>query len=499
VPHRPLGHAVDTGFRPTAAVGEICRRLDGLPLAIELAAARVALLEPDQLLIRLDRRLSLLASRLRDAPPRQQTLRATIEWSYELLTPGEQHLFRRLSVFSGSFSVQAAETVLGVDLDRLESLVVKNLLRRGSGGRLGLLDTIREYALERLDESREAEDIRRRHAEFFLSVAESANLNPGRLARGGQRLHIAIAAQDNVRAALAWALTSGSIALGLRLATAMDMFWTAHDPREGIRWFAALLEHPAAEAVAPDVRAHALRGYASANSIAGQDEAVDRLYEQSLRLFDQLGDEQGRAVLLHRLSIQAMRRGELDRARELVEASHAIHERNDDRWGLTQTIGTLGAIARDANDENLAYQLINQSAVLAREVGFPWWEGGMLAELAQLSLNAGRLDEAETRARESLALAEQLRDRGGRVFGVGLLALLAAERGQRELAGRLWGAIEDEQVGAPLGGWPRHRPTCEVRIREAAGPEFERGYAEGRALMLDDAVSLALGSAAVKS
>jgi non-specific serine/threonine protein kinase len=212
--------AVDPGFRPTAAVGEICRRLDGLPLAIELAAARVALLEPDQLLIRLDRRLSLLASRLRDAPPRQQTLRATIEWSYELLTPGEQHLFRRLSVFSGSFSVQAAETVLGVDLDRLESLVVKNLLRRGSGGRLGLLDTIREYALERLDESREAEDIRRRHAEFFLSLAESANLNPGRVARGGQRLHIAIAAQDNVRAALAWALTSGSIALGLRLATA---------------------------------------------------------------------------------------------------------------------------------------------------------------------------------------------------------------------------------------------------------------------------------------
>ncbi|MGQ0549297.1 MAG: ATP-binding protein [Armatimonadota bacterium] len=491
--------AVAPGFRPTAAVAEICRRLDGLPLAIELAAARVALLDPEELARRLDRRLPLLATRSRDAPARQRTLRATIEWSYELLEPDEQELFRRLAVFAGSFSLEAAEAVCNADLDALESLVVKSVARRWSSGRLGMLDTIREYALERFDESPEAEDVRRRHAEFFLAVAESANLNPGRLASGGQRLDIAVAEQDNLRAALTWALASGSIEFGLRLAVAMDMFWTTQDPREGVRWFAALLEHPGAEDVAPDLRAHALRGYGSSCGIAGDNDAAERLWEQSLALFEQLGDEHGRAVLLHRLGVLAMWKGDLDRARALVEESHAIHERSDDRWerifGLAQTIGTLGAIARDAGEGQRALELIEQSAAMGRKVGVPWWEGGMLAELACLSLNAGRIDEAKTRARESLALAEQLRDRAGRVFGVGLLASIAAARGQFERAGRLWGAIEDEDAVAPLGGWRRHRQACEARIREAAGPEFERGYAEGRALTLDDAVSLALESA----
>jgi predicted ATPase len=141
--------AIAPGFRPTAAVGEICRRLDGLPLAIELAAARVALLEPDELLARLGRRLPLLASRSRNAPARQRTPRATIEWSYELLEPNEQQLFRRAAVFTGSFSLAAAEAVCDTDFDTLESLVEKNLLRRWGGGRLGMLDTIREYALGR--------------------------------------------------------------------------------------------------------------------------------------------------------------------------------------------------------------------------------------------------------------------------------------------------------------------------------------------------------------
>jgi hypothetical protein len=188
----------------------------------------------------------------------------------------------------------------------------------------------------------------------------------------------------------------------------------------------------------------------------------------------------------------ALRRGELKRARELVEASHEIHTRRGDRWGLTQTVGTLGAIARDSGDAARAFELIGQSAAIAREVGVLWWESGMLAELACLSLNAGRVDESEMRARESLALAEQLGDRAGCVFGVGLGATVAAERGQLERAGRLWGAIEDEDAGAPLGGWRRHRQTCEALIRKAAGPGFERGRAEGRALTLDDAVALAL-------
>ena len=484
--------AIAPGDYPAAVVGEICRRLDGLPLAIELAAARVTLLRPDDLLARLEQRLPLLTNRSRDAPDRQRTLRATIAWSYNLLDPEEQQVFARMGVFAGSFSLEAAETVCDSRLDTLESLVEKNLVRRWESGRLGLLDTIREYAAERLDESNEADDVRRRHAAFFLDVAEGANLNAGTLdVRQPMRHDIAAREQGNIRVALAWAVATSAPALGLAIATSVEWFWIMHDPREGMRWFARMLELPEAERVAAQTRAHALRAYGGCTDIAGDDEAATHLYEHSLALFSQLGDEHGRAVLLHRLGIQAMRRSELERAGELVKASHAIHERSDDRWGLAQTIGTLGALARDAGDDARALELIAKSASLARELCIPWWESGMLTELAQLALNAGSLDEARTRAREALALADRIRDRSGRVFGVGLFARLAVEEGQFELAGRLWGAIEHEDVGAPLGGWRRHRHRCEERIRDAASPEFERGYAEGHAMTLNDAVTLA--------
>jgi predicted ATPase/class 3 adenylate cyclase len=479
-----------------AVAAEICRRLDGLPLAIELAAARVKVFEPEALLARLERRLPLLVSRARDLPERQRTLDSTIAWSYELLPPGEQQLFLRLAVFAGGATLAAIEAVAEGDAGLVESLVDKSLLRRRRE-RFVMLETIREFALERFAESPEAEHVRRRHAEFFLAVAKSANLNSGKMAPGGQHIDMANAEQNNIRAALAWAIASRSVGLGLELATAMESFWVAQDPREGMRWFAALFEHPEAEAVAPDVRAHALRAYGSSSDIAGHDEAAERLYEQSLALFERLGDDHGRGFLLLRLGIQAMRRSALERARELVEASHEIFEQEDDGWrrtfGQMLTTGTLGAIARDAGDYVRAFEQISRSAALAREVVWYWWEAGMLAELATLSLRAGGVDEGEVRARESLAIAEQERDRAGRVFGVGLLARVAAERGQLDRAGRLWGAIEEENAVAPLGGWRRHRDVCEARILEAAGPEFESARAAGATLTLDEAVESALG------
>lgn len=498
---RERAHEAEPRFHPSAAdedaILRICQRLDGLPLAIELAATRVRTLIPTELLARLER-LPRLRSGPRDLPARQQTLRATLEWSYDLLDESEQRDLARLAVFAGGCTLEAAEAVCGTTVERLGSLVDHNLLQRAitaGGSRYTMLETIREYALERLDGSPDAEDVRRRHAEFFLATAESANLNAAKLdVQKPMRHDVALAEQENIRAALAWSLASGSVALGLELAAWMEWFWIMHDPHEGIRWFAGLLEHPTAESVAPGIRADALRAYGSSTDIAGRDEHAARLYRESLGLFDQLGDEHGRAVLLHRLGIQAMRRGELERARELVEASHRIHERRDDRWGQCQTVGTLGAIARDAADDTTASALIGQSRAIAREIGVPWWESGMLAELACLSLNAGRIEDAEMHARESLSLAEQLHDRPGRVFGVGLLATLAAERGEHARAGHLWGAIENEDAVAPLGGWRRHRRTLEARIRRAAGQEFERGHAESRSRTLDDVVSLALDS-----
>lgn len=479
-------------FQPTAEVTEICRRVDGLPLAIELAAARVALLDADELLARLDRRLPFLASRSRDAPARQRTLRATIEWSFELLAPEEQQLFRRLAVFRGGFLLESSQVVCDANLDALESLVVKNLARRWGSGRLGMLDTIREYAVELLESAPDADEVYRRHAEHFLSFALDANLNAGTLRPGGQRLDLALPELDNFRGALAWSLRSGNIALGFEIAIALEQLWTLDDPNEGVRWFERLFDRPEAEHIPASLRAEALRACGSSLGIAGHFEEAERLWTQSLAIYERLGDEHGRAVLLHRLGISATWRADLRHARELVRASDEIHRRNGDVWGLAQTTGTLGALARDEGDEQAAIDLVRQSAALAHEAGSPWWESGALAELACLSLAVGLLDEGETHARASLEVAERLRDRAGRIFGVAILARVAAERCQLDRAGRLWGAIEDEQVVAPLGGWRHHRGAFEGRIRELATPEFDRSRSEGRSLTLDEAVSLAL-------
>jgi predicted ATPase/class 3 adenylate cyclase len=471
---------------------DICRRLDGLPLAIELGAARVKVLEPETLLARLDDRLPVLVTRARDVPERQRALHATIEWSYDLLDEDERRLFRRLATFRGGATLEAIEAVAGGDPDGVESLVDKSLLRLRRG-RFVMLETIREFARDELATSGEDAEQRRRHAEYFAGVAETANLNAGTMRPGGQRMDLAIAEQDNIRAALDWAIAAQDKAFGFRLAVAMDQFWVANDPTESLRRYQVLFELPGE--VDPRLRAEALRSYASSFHILGDHEAAARLYEESLDLFDGLADEHGRAVLLHRFGILAMQRQDLAKARELVEESHAIHERFEDAWGLAQTVGTLGAIERDAGNGERAYELVAESAERAGGVGQLWWMAGMLMELAALSLEAGRLDDAEAKARESLELANRMRDYGGRVFGVGVLAALAAERGDLDRAGRLWGAIEDDRVGAPLGGWLRHRGACEARIAKHEGAELDTSLDLGRGLSLDDAVDLALADA----
>jgi predicted ATPase/DNA-binding SARP family transcriptional activator len=471
------------------AIGRICARLDGLPLAIELAAARTRILQPTALLERLEPALPLLSGGPRDLPARQRTLRATLAWSFDVLSAHEQGLAARLAVFVGGFDAEAAAEVCDADSEGLSSLVDQSFME-GSDGRYSFLETVREYALEWLEAAPEADDVRRRHVQFFLGIAQGANVSAVRRP-GAERLDLVAAAQDNLRSALAWTVGSGSVELGLELACAMERFWVTHDPREGIRWFAALLGRPEAEALPPRLRADALRAFGGATDIAGDDEAAKRLYEQSLASFKELGDEHGQAVLLHRLGISAMRGGNLGQARELVETSQAIHERTGDRWGQAQTVGTLGAIARDSGDDERAIELLDASAAMAREAGVRWWESGMLAERASLSLDAGHLDQAETCARDSLLLAQEIGDRSGRALGVGLFARIAAARGQHEHAMRLWGAVADDSSVAPLGGWRRHRNAFEAHIRRNLGPDFARLPTE-RLIGLDEAVELAL-------
>ena len=479
-----------------ATAGRITRDLDGLPLAIELAAARAKSLSLEDIATRLTDRFRFLVSWRRLSAARHQTLREAMDWSFELLAPDERQLLARLSVFAGKFTLDAVIQICldgdeGLGLSLIERLVAASLVvPEELDGRMHyrLLAMVREYAAAYLDEET-AELVRRAHAQYYLRLAEQADLTADR--RGtGQRIDLAIAAQDNLRGALAWAVETGAASFGLELATSLERFWAIHDPGEGLRWFAALFERPEAASVPPIVRANALRAYGGAADIAGEDDAARALWEQSLAIFRELGDEAGQAVLLHRLAISAQRLGNLRRAHELVEASHQIHERLRNGWGMAQTLGTLGAIARDEGDDRRAAELFEASLKLAREARVTWWVSGALAELANLSLAAGQIEDADRRARESLALAEQMGDRAGRVFGVGLLARVAAERGEHRLARTLWAAVEAEDAGAPLGGWRRHRETYRehiIRLLPSATSNPDASPA------LDEAIALALG------
>lgn len=479
----------------TAAL--ICANLEGVPLAIELAAARAKALSLDDIAARLSDRFRFLASWRRLAPARQGTLREAMRWSFELLPEDEQALLTRLSVFAGDFtSGDVAMVCLDGDEDRaialVERLVRASLVtaeEEDGAMRYRLLETVRQYAEAQLDHATESE-LRRAHADHFLKVAQRADLTA--VKRGpGQRLDLAIAARDNLRAALAWSLASGSLTFGLELATSLERYWATHDPREGMRWFGALLDHADGNQVPQAVRANALRAFGGAADMAGEDDIAERLWERSLDLFEALDDEIGQAVLLHRLAISAQRRTDLVRAGELVERSHLIHVRRGNRWGQAQTLGTKGAIARDLGDEVGAFGLLEESARLSRQSGVPWWVGGTLAELANLALNAGRIDEAERLARESLALAQEMDDRGGRIFGVGIMARIAAERGHRAIAAKLWAAVEGEDTGAPLGGWRRHRAAYQSVLRDRIGADSDVG-AGGARPTLDEAVDVAL-------
>jgi predicted ATPase len=464
---------------PLGAVQEICRRLDGLPLAVELAAARTRLLPPAQLLERLDMALPVLTGGRRDAPERQRTLRATIEWSHDLLGDEERQLFRRLAVFAGSFTLEAAEVVCDADLETLESLLEQSMLRRWASGRLGMLETIREYAVERLDESGEGEEIRRRHAEFFLELAESAKLSVDSVARGPQQYGLAVPEQHNLRAAMDWAMEVDA-ELGLRLAIAFGTFWIVA-PTEGVRRFELLLRRYDGTDVL--LRARALRDYGGCFDVAGDAHRAEDAYRQSRDLFREAGDESGAATANFRLGVVASLAGENDRARRLWEESLETWRRLGDTIGEMQAIGNLGLLASEDGDLDRARQLVETSLEMAREAGWVWWEASQLGNLAEIALEAGRAQEGERRTLECLRLAEELDDRNQAVYCLGMLAWAAVEGDDAERAALLWAAVEAEEPG-PGRFWQLDREQYAARMPATAGTV--------QAMSVEEAVSFAL-------
>jgi predicted ATPase/DNA-binding SARP family transcriptional activator len=483
-------------FRPDAgdeqAIRRICERLDGLPLAIELAASRVRTLTPVELLDRLDPRLPLLTGGPRDLPARQQTLRATLEWSYGLLAEAEGRDLCYLAVFAGGCTLEAAEAVCGTTVERLSSLVDANLLLRaatGKGSRYSMLETIREYAAERLDALADVEALRRRHADYYLELARSANLAGD--AHGEQRHNVVIFEQANIRAAIDWADAAGDVALALELVVALENFWTTSDPFEGVRRLQTLLGH--ASDVRLPLRARALRALSSAATLAGDLGLAERAIRESLDAFRAIGDELAVGHLLNRLGMSALNLGEPERARAPLEESLEIFRRHRFRKGEATTIGGLGYLAQMQGDADGAVKLLEQSAAMAAQEGFTWFEATVLANLAELELGRNRPEEAATRARQALRLSQRIGDRQLSVYALAYLACVAAEDGDAHQAGRLWGAVEAEEARRPLGAWEGERERYAARVLAHADAHLEQGLREGRELPLQAAIEEALG------
>ena len=484
--------AARPGFEPDEHVLPICRRLDHLPLALELAAARVKALSTAQILERLEHALPLLTGGARDLPERQRTLRGAIAWSYELLPAAEQEAFRRLGIFSGGWTLEAAEQVAGADLDALQSLVEKSLVRFDEE-RYSLLETIREFAQERLDEAGELDEARRRHFDFYLALAEAEDTSAE--AGYGTRSNVLLRDQENLRAAVEWAVAAGDRLGATELMVLLENFWVATDPFEGARRFDELLT--ARGELPKRLRARALRCYAGSLWLSGEYERSHRMNEQSLALFRELEDDEGIAILLHRLGISTLSfLKDPVKARELFDEGLEHYRRAGSDRGESEVLGGLGYVSWDEGDKEAALDLFSRAAEQAAETGFTWWEVGMLTAMVEVLIELDRLDEAETAARRHLELARGIGDRQSSVLGLVLTAWLAARRGDHARAYLLWGAVEAEESRAPIGQWEAEREDYRAKVLLAEGEELEQARQRGRGRSLDDAIEEALGAGA---
>jgi len=489
--------AVDPSFAESEAVQELCLRLDELPLALELAAARTALFSPEQLLERLSQRLDLLKGE-RDADPRQQTLRATIEWSYDLLGEDEQRLFARLSVFAGGCTYEAAEQVADADPDTLQSLLDKSLLRKRDTTqepRYWMLETIREYATERLENSGEADEIGRRHAERFLTLAEEAepHLRSGDPTTWLERLE---PEHDNLRAALDYLIAAGETQLVLRLVSAVSNFWMFRGHiSEGHRRLEDALaadEQPTAH------RARALNAAGHFAGLAGDYELERRRVEEALELHTALGDAWGSALSRYALAGVAAQERDWETTRQLTERSVAeFSALGDDHYTLVAR-RLLAWTHEELGDVDRYRELTEQNLSLARSLGNKRIEARALGALAMLALDEGRSRDALAMMTDSYRID---RDMGNLMFVVVDLTRFAAiltAHGRAAAAARLLFRADAlrEEIGFALESWAAEEreetfAAVESALDEAA---FAEAWEEGKTLAVDEAVTLAIDS-----
>jgi predicted ATPase/DNA-binding NarL/FixJ family response regulator len=535
-----------------ADVAKICISLDGLPLAIELAAARIKVFAPSALLARLQQRLTLLTGGPHDLPARQRTLRDEIAWSYDLLTPAEQTLFRRLAVFVGGFTLEAAQAVcnaageLGIDvLEGVASLADKNLVRQAPGAdresRFGMLETIREYGLERLAASGEAETIHRYHTKFFLALAEATE--PDLLgARRTQTLARLEAELDNLRAALVWSQTTprqeeaNRAALGLQLAGALA--WFAHfgnHANEARGWLVATLQR----AIEPTaVRAKALWGAGLMAMILGDFPRARAELEESVALWRSIGNRHGLAVALRELGMTAFCQGDLIPARAYLEESVALcrtvdrpwdlalalnnlattaalqradatastlfeeeivlFQALDDAWGLAAAFVGLGCLAGQQGNYRTAQTHFTNALALRRNEIDKWNIAEALSLLGEALQRQGELGQAVICYHECLALLREINDKAGIALTLHDLGALAQTQGEAERAACLLAAAAG--LRALTGGAsyntltdPADYERAIATVRATLSEEvFATRWAEGQAMSLEQAIAYAL-------
>jgi predicted ATPase len=475
-------------------IAELCRRLDDLPLAVELAAARTSVLSPPQILERLSQRLDLLRGG-RDAEARQQTLRATIEWSYDLLTEEEQRLFARLAVFAGGCRLEAAEDVCDADLDTLQSLVEKSLLRfttSKAGSRYWMLETIREYARERLEESGEADGPWHRFADHFVALAEEAE---AKLDGHEQDVWLTRLEREhaNLSAVLVESRTRDS-ALGVRLVAALRFFWIDHghlvEGRAWLDWAAALAEGPNL--------ARVLYGLASLTFRQGDYGATREAAERHAALARALDDQvELRKALVH-LGHVADAEGDIDRARQLYEQSLEIGRRLSEPRAIAVSLSGLADIAVRTADYGRATALAEEAVSIFRELDDPVDLATTLFIAASSALGQDRLEDAVGLLSQALSIFQRGDDLLGLIACAELLAAIRLARGEASASAQLLGTADAARMTIHATLEPTemqlHVRTL-VAVRESLGEdELAKSWAEGAARNLTEVLEAALGS-----
>jgi predicted ATPase len=485
-----------TGEGNSPDIAEICRQLDGLPLAIELAAARVKILSPAQILTRLKNRLKLLTGGSKDRPARQQTMRGAIDWSCDLLDEDEKRLFRRLSVFSGGFTIEALEAICIEDdfdiLNCLTSLVENSLVARSDtvygDPRFRLLEVVREYAMEVLETSGEREMMVHRHAGFFISLAEEAE---GRFFgdMGPYWLDRLEAEHDNLRAVLVRA-SENNPEIVIRLAGAIRTFWILHSHlAEGRKWLGIALEqsgdkHPA--------RFKLLHGLGQMALYAGEIENARKIHEQGLAAARTGGDARQLGLSLRALAGAAKQGGDISRARELNEEALTIGRESGDTFGIAVSLNALGDLARLEDDFTAALVLFGEAFDLSTKLGNKEGVCGTKNNLGAAEYGLGNYEAARSHYSTALGVAMEIGDKITVSYSLDGFAAILLKEGDAAGAARLAGSAEYLRESLGFEMEPAERRFRAAYLTEFNRDNFAKAYQRGRNMKIEEAIELAL-------